>query len=88
MSANHTDRFGYDLKIPEDIREIYVWLCDNAVHIQQFWNFYLELFEDKAYPEVVELAIASFAIIEEAVRKEIIMSICRISDAANVNAQG
>lgn len=82
MDMNHSDLFGYDVNLPKDIREVFMWLCQDVAHIQRSWNFYLELFSSEDYKDVAELGMSSFLVIEEAVRTDLIMSICRISDPA------
>jgi hypothetical protein len=85
MSPDYSDSFGYEKNLPDDIREIFMWLCQDVAHIQFAWTFYIELFTSKDYEDVADLAAASFRVIEEAVRADITMSICRISDPAKNN---
>ena len=73
--------FGYSEKIPENIREIFMWLCQDVVSLQQKWDFYLELFSNEENTQLLsELAVASFNLIFETTQNEITMAICRLSD--------
>ena len=76
------DRFGYDPKLPENIRFIYMWLCDEVAKLQTKWDFYLELYGKEENTELLnDLALWwSFNIIEETLRYDITMSIGRLSD--------
>lgn len=75
------DAFGYDPKLPDNLREIFVWLCQDVAALREKWSFYLELFGSEENTDLLsELVLASFQIIEEALRNDIILSICRLSD--------
>ncbi len=77
--------FGYFENLPEDIRNIFMWLCQDVASLQQKWDFYLELF-GKAQNIVLlsELAPGSFNIIFETLQNEFTMSICRLGDPSTV----
>jgi len=75
------DAFGYDPKLPDNIREVFMWLCQDVAALRNKWSLYLELFGDKENTELLsELARASFQIIEESLRDDMTMAICRLSD--------
>jgi len=77
----YEDRFGYDPKVPEDIRLIFMWLCQDVSSLQNEWDFYLDLFDKEENNELFhEVAPMSFDIIEEVLRHDMIMSIGRLSD--------
>ena len=72
--------FGYNVKIPDSFQEIFMWLCQDVVMLQSKWIFYLDLFSNpKSASLLSKLASASFQIIEEALRMDMTMSICRLS---------
>ena len=76
-----SDVFGYDLRLPVDIREIYMWLCQDVASLQNKWSFYMELFGSQENTALLsDLAQSSFNIIEESLRGDLTMSICRLSD--------
>jgi len=78
MSNN---KFGYDPKLPEEIREIFMWLCQDVVSLRGKWDFYLGLFSNEENTALLNrLARASFHIIEESLRNDMTMGICRLSD--------
>ena len=80
MTIDYENSFGFEPKLPDDIREIFMWLCQDVAHIQSAWSFYVDLFTSNDYKEVADLAIESFRVVERALRTDITMSICRISD--------
>jgi len=77
------DRFGYDENFPEEIREIFMWLCQDLASLSTMWNLYLGLFGKKEDSGILfDTARGSFAIIEEALRISMVMGICRLNDPA------
>ncbi len=74
-------QFGYCEKIPEQAREIFMWLCQDVVSLQEKWSLYQDLFSD---PEVTsllsDLAKETFRVIEESLRVDMTMLISRLSD--------
>lgn len=78
----YTSRFGYYPKLPEDIREVFMWLCQDVAALREKWDFYQELFDKGNIDLLSELARASFQIFEESLRDDLTMSICRLSDPA------
>jgi hypothetical protein len=73
--------FGYVEEIPEQFRDVFMWLCQDLASLQRKWDFYLELFSIKENAELLsDLAPTSFNIIFESLQCEITMSICRLSD--------
>jgi hypothetical protein len=75
------DAFGYDIRLPDNIREIFMWLCQDVAALRNKWSFYIELFSGEENTGLLsELARASFQIIEESVRDDMTMAICRLSD--------
>ena len=75
------DSFGYYQIFPENIREIFMWLCRDVADLRTKWNFYLELFSSEESTELLtDIAPASFQMIEKSLRREMIVAICRLSD--------
>ncbi len=75
------DVFGYDQRLPENIRGVFMLLCQDVALLQNKWSFYLELFSSQENTELLsDLAKRSFQIIEESLRDDLTMSICRLSD--------
>ena len=78
MSSN---AFGYDSRLPEGIREVFMWLCQDVASLQSKWGFYLGLFSSQGNAALLsDLAQRSFQIIEESLRDDMTMAICRLSD--------
>jgi len=74
-------KFGYDENIPEVVREIFMWLCQDLVSLQRMWDFYQELFRDEEYLALyTDYARSSFSIIEESLRISMVMAISRLND--------
>jgi hypothetical protein len=58
-----------------------MWLCQEVASLQSKWDFYLELFGKEQNTNLLsELARFSFNIVEESLRFDMIMAICRLSD--------
>jgi hypothetical protein len=75
------ETFGYSELLPKNIREIFMWLCQDVAFLRSKWSFYLGLFSSEEDTAMLsELALASFNIIEEALRSDMTMAICRLSD--------
>ncbi len=79
--SNFENAFGYDSQIPESIREIFMWLCQDVAALQSKWDFYLELYDKEENTALLsDLASWSFNIIEESLRNDMTMTICRLCD--------
>lgn len=88
MDTEFSDRFGYSEKIPESIRTMVMWLCQEVTSLQSKWDFYLELFSKKQNTDLLsDLARFSFNIIEESLRFDMIMAVCRLSDPVKSSGQ-
>ena len=73
--------FGYDPKLPQDICEIFMWLCQDVSALQSKWDFYIEIFGKAENTRLLSnLAPWSFNIIEESLRNDMTMTICRLCD--------
>jgi hypothetical protein len=80
--------FGYSEQLPENMRDVFMWLCQDVVSLQNKWDFWLEMFGKKQNTDLLsELAPASFNIILETLQNDITMAICRLSDPAKNNKQ-
>jgi hypothetical protein len=80
--AEHTDKpFGTCPELPAEAQDIFRDLCQDLASLHGKWQLYLQLYSD---PETVNLlndtARAAFQMIEESLRSDITMSICRLSD--------
>ena len=75
--------FGYNEKLPEEIRDIFIRLCQDVVSLNQKWQLYTDLFTD---PDVTALlsniARGAFQVIEETLRNDMTMLIGRLCDPA------
>lgn len=68
--------------LPEEIREIYMWLCQDVVALNQKWDFYQGLFGKPENFAVFDLAPLAFTITAESVKNDLIMAIGRLGDPA------
>ncbi len=74
-------RPGYNEKIPEEIRDACADLCDDVAMLDVKWSFYLELFQEPENTRLLSnLARAFFQTVEESLRADMLMTICRLSD--------
>jgi hypothetical protein len=77
----HDIAFGYNPLLPQGIRAIFMWLCQEVASLHNKWQFYLALYTGEEDTGLLsELASGSFVIIEESLRHDMTMSICRLSD--------
>jgi hypothetical protein len=75
------DDFGFLPELPENIREIFMWLCQDVVSLSHKWETYLGLFgEEENRGLLFDTARAAFNVIEESLRIDMTMLICRLSD--------
>jgi len=75
------DWFGYSSALPEEIREVFVWLCQDVAALQNKWGFYLELFSSEDNTGLLsDIAGSFFQAVEESLRNDMTMAICRLSD--------
>ena len=84
MSSN---AFGYDTRLPADIRDIFMWLCQDVASLHHKWAFYLGLFSSQENAELLSYLPASFNIIFEAIRNDLTMQICRLSDPVKTSGK-
>jgi hypothetical protein len=79
------DRFGDSKRIPEAIRESCLRLCEDVAMLHLKWSYYLELFGSRENTALCsDTARAFFQILEEALRNDIILAICRLSDPSRM----
>ncbi|HKI20627.1 MAG TPA: hypothetical protein VKA15_22245 [Isosphaeraceae bacterium] len=82
-------RPGETEKIPEEIREACADLYDEVAMLHVKWSFYQELFQDRENAQLLSnRARAFFQTVEESLRADMLMSICRLSDPSRSLARG
>jgi hypothetical protein len=73
--------FGYQEAIPEPMRQVFAHLCQDLAALCAKWATYEKLFGN---PEALALvnatAPAAFSVLEESLRADMTMSICRLAD--------
>jgi hypothetical protein len=75
------DPLGSSEGIPEEIRGICTRLCEDVARLHLKWGFYLELFGSLENTALLSAtARAFFRTVEESLRTDMILSICRLSD--------
>lgn len=73
--------FGYIPELPEEVRRSCVYICQELASISDKWNLYLGLFSSKETVAILnDTAPRAFQTIEESLRVDIAMSICRLAD--------
>jgi len=83
MTKDDDKPFGYAPELPEDVRPVFQNLCQDLASLHGKWRFYLELFSDRDTVGLLNnVAMASFQMLEESLRSDITMSICRLCDPA------
>ncbi len=75
--------FGYDARVPENIRTGLMWLCQDVASLHNKWAIYSKLFNSKENTDLLsELAFWTFINIEESMRSDMTMAISRLCDPA------
>lgn len=75
------DKFGYDEEIPENIRQIFMWLCQDFASLKAMWNFYQGLFGNNEATDLLAYYLTeSIRVVEESLRISMVMGICRLND--------
>lgn len=73
--------FGKNENIPEEIREVFMWLCQDIASLFQMWDFYECIFEEKENSELLAQHIPNtLIIIGRSLRISMVMAICRLND--------
>jgi hypothetical protein len=79
-AVSETD-FGYSENIPEELRGAIMQLCNDVAMLRHKWASYLDLYGSQEHTALLsDVAPAFFQLIDEALRNDIIMGICRLSD--------
>ena len=83
VSVMSQAEFGTGERIPEEFRDSFMQLREDISMLQHKWNLYLELFSKAETTALLsDVAPAFFQTIEESLRNDMIMAICRLSDPA------
>jgi hypothetical protein len=82
MADNFEGKFGHIEKLPEEIREAFVWLAHEVVALFRKWDFYLGLFANEEHRQTIAALPQPFQAIEQALRTDLIMLIGRLDDGA------
>jgi hypothetical protein len=78
------DPFGHNENLPESVRDIFMWLCQDVVSLNEKWNLYSGLFgEAETAGLLSDLARSTFQMVEESLRNDMAASISRLCDAAH-----
>jgi hypothetical protein len=73
--------FGYQAELPETDREIFCHLCTDLARLNAKWRLYLDLFSEKENTDLLSSrAPGAFQLIEESLRSDMTMAMCRLSD--------
>jgi len=76
--------FGYVDNMPEDIRDIFMWLCQDVASLNDKWSTYKGLYSDPSVTDLLNYtAKHTFQTIEESLRDDMTMSICRLCDRSS-----
>ncbi len=81
MTEDDNKPFGSCQDLPEDVQAIFQDLCEDLVSLHGKWQLYLDLFSDRETVDLLnDVAMASFQMLEESLRSDMTMSICRLTD--------
>ena len=75
------ETFGYSERIPGEIRDACMLLCQDVAMLHHKWSSYLDLFSSQENMDLLSnVAQAFFQTIEESLRNDMLMTIWRLSD--------
>ena len=81
MNKDNDKSFGYAPELPEDIQPIFQDLCQDMASLHHKWKLYLDLFSERDTVDLLkDIAPSFFQMVEESLRSDITMTICRLSD--------
>ncbi|MGA2157748.1 MAG: hypothetical protein WB588_05050 [Dehalococcoidia bacterium] len=67
--------------LPQEVRNYFKAIYDEVSWLQLKWDFYKTLYDDEHnFTLVLDLAQTSFIIIEDSLRTDMVMTICRLGD--------
>ena len=72
--------FGHVAALPDDIRDVLMRLCQDVTTLYRTWDLYTGLFGDSESLTVVSQLPVPFIVIEQALRTDLTMNICRLRD--------
>jgi hypothetical protein len=73
--------FGYVENMPYEIRDVFMWLCQDVASLNDKWSTYKGLYSDSSVTDLLSyIAKHTFRTIEESLRNDMTMSICRLCD--------
>lgn len=80
--------FGYQAELPETDREVFGRLCNDLAWLNAKWRLYQDLFSEKENTDLLSnCAPGAFQIIEEALRNDMTMAMCRLSDPSQLGGK-
>jgi hypothetical protein len=76
--------FGHFDELPEDVRDVFMLICQEVTNMMLKWRLYLDIFGDpENHPLLHDTALFAFRSIEESLRIDISMTISRLADPPN-----
>ena len=72
--------FGFRPDLPENVRDIFMWLCQDLASLCYKWKTYRNLFKPENEAILYNTAQQAFKVIEESLRVDMTMMICRLGD--------
>jgi hypothetical protein len=82
------EKFLSNIKLPIDIKPIFISLCYQFIRLNYEWEFYLDLFGLEENTSLLDgTAKVFFETVEESFRYDIALTICRLSDPSKTANQ-
>jgi hypothetical protein len=73
--------FGHVAELPDEIRDAFMQICQEMGNLSVKWRLYLDLFgEEDTRSLLHDAAYSAFNAIEESIRIDVTMTICRLAD--------
>ena len=79
--------FGYQAELPESDRDVFARLCNDLAWLNAKWRLYLDLFSERENTELLSRCAPGFPDHRGALRTDMTMAICRLSDPSQTNGK-
>lgn len=82
------EEFLSDIKLPIEIKSIFISLCHQFERLNWEWGFYIELFTEEENKKLLDTTgRLFFETVEESFRYDMALTICRLSDPSKTSDQ-
>lgn len=81
IERTYSGKFGYMANLPDQVRVMFMWICQDLAILDRKWRYYTELYlDDGNKKKLVESARSVFSVYEEVLFFDILLSVARLND--------